>query len=237
MEIQLINVTGVVLGVVSPAALLYVFSNAIRRSSWNDEKKSSYWRNLVVGVLAWTSVVFLATLAGVFEYQSGDMLPKFLIGLVVPVSVAMIWFFTESFKDLFQSMPLHTLIGAQFFRLFGAIFLVVGMSGIGPMEFISSGYGDILTGLLALAASGLLYRKHRYGVATSWLFTVVGLLDLANVSRILLVNYPIWNDASPSTAMAGGFPMMLIVGITAPIALMLHLYAIKALLNVSKTIS
>lgn len=234
MEIQIINITGVLLGIISPVAFLYVLSGAIRNVTWDTARRKIYWRNLVVGILGWTVTIFLLTLAGTFEYEETDILPKFLVGLLLPVTIIMILFFRSSFAELLTVMPLHSLIGVQFFRLFGAVFLLVAMSGLGPMEFISSGYGDILTGLIALIASVLLFKHHRLGIPVAWVFTIVGMLDLVNVSWILLMNYPTWSNVEPSTAIAGAFPMMLIIGITAPVALLLHIYALSGLLHVRK---
>jgi hypothetical protein len=237
METQIINITGVMLGIISPVVFLYVLSYAVRKASWSEEKRKTYWRNLVMGVVGWTAVVFLLTFVGAFEYAEADILPRFLVGLLLPVTIMLVLFFRKSFGELLKSMPLHSLIGAQFFRLFGAVFLLVAMSGMGPYAFVSSGYGDILTGLIALIASALLFNQHRLGIPAAWLFTIVGMLDLVNVSRILLMNYPKWSNADPSTAIAGAFPLMLIIGITAPVALLLHIYTLKGLLHVSKVLS
>ena len=130
--------------------------------------------------------------------------------------------------------PLFLLTGGQFFRIFGTVFFLVAITGIGPKAFMSSGYGDLLTGILAITAGYMLDKKHQGAIKAVWVFSIVGMLDLVNVSYILLANYPIWSRALPSTASAGEFPLILIVGITAPIALMLHVYAIRLLLKSSR---
>jgi hypothetical protein len=63
------------------------------------------------------------------------------------------------------------------------------------------------------------------------------MFDLLNVSRILLTYYPSWFDGTPSTAGAGEFPLILVVAVVAPIALLLHIYSIRGLILAEKRIS
>ncbi len=51
--------------------------------------------------------------------------------------------------------------------------------------------------------------------------------DLLNVLRLLFVCYPIWNTATPSSAPAGDFALVMLPAMAAPGALMLHAYAIR----------
>ncbi len=234
METQIIQAAGILLGIISPVALLYVLAQGVRAVTWNQQQKRAFWRQALFGIIGWTALLFALTFAGVFEYREGDIIPRFLLGLVLPVGILLIIYFRSSFQEVLNAIPLHVTVGAQFFRVFGAVFLLIARSGMGPQDFVSSGYGDVATGILAITASILLYQRNQYGANAAWLFTGIGLLDLLNVSRILLANYPIWSDANPSTALAGSFPMMLVLGITAPVALALHLYAVRALVRQPK---
>ncbi len=236
METQIIQATGILLGIISPVALLYVLAQGVQAVTWNQQQKRVFWRQALFSVIGWTALLFALTFAGVFEYREGDIIPRFLVGLVLPVGILLIIYFRSSFQEVLNVIPLHVIVGAQFFRIFGAVFLLMAKSGMGPQDFVSAGYGDIATGILAIAASILMYQRNQYGMNAAWLFTGAGMLDLLNVSRILLTNYPIWSDANPSTALAGSFPMMLVLGITAPIAIALHIYAVSALVRQPKIV-
>lgn len=234
MEIQIIQVVGVMLGVISPAAFIYALASGIKKVEWEESRKKSYWDLLLIGIIGWTLLVFMLTIGGYFEYVEGDILPRFLAGLGIPVTIMVLLQFRTSFNEIIDRIPLHILIGTQFFRLFGAVFFLVATSGLGPGDFMSSGYGDIITGLLAISTAIILYKRLSCSKLMVWIFSIVGLLDLLNVSRILLMYYPSWTATNPTTEAAGSFPLMLIVGITAPVALLLHIYTLRALFRISK---
>ena len=231
MEQNIIIGITCLLGVVSPAAFLYAFHKGLNRISWNASKKQQYWNRLLMGVMLWTILLFLTTIAGAYEYRIGDYLPRFLVGLFVPVLLMIIAQFRSSISDWIESIDIGTLIGVQFFRLFGAVFFLIAITGAGPKDFMSSGYGDVLTGALAIAVNLMYYSNNRYSKMGAWLFTLIGMLDLLCVSYILLKYYPTWSSAIPSTASAGSFPMMIVIGITAPIALLLHVFVIRKLIK------
>jgi hypothetical protein len=158
-------------------------------------------------------------------------MPRFLIGLLIPVTIGLLALFSSDFGEILDQIPLRVLVGSQFFRIFGCVFFLVASTGIGPKEFVASGYGDMITGFLACITAWMLYKNINGATSAVWAFSIVGLLDLFNVSRILLTNYPTWSNANPSTACAGSFPLMLVVGLAAPVALLLHVYTIRALVK------
>jgi len=117
------------------------------------------------------------------------------------------------------------------------IFTFAALSGMGRPEFEYAGYGDIVVGLLALTAGTLFYRKKPGASFFAWLFNIAGMLDLANVSRILLAYYPSWYSGEATSAVAAQFPLVLILAIAAPLALLLHVYSMRRLLNESANVS
>lgn len=225
-----IIIVSCLLGVVSPGVLGYAFLHGIKKSGLNEQARSRIIRRIVLGSIIWVGIVLLLSLNKVFLYHEGDLLPRFLIALLVPVLAIFGAMTKASFRQILDQIPIHLITGLQFFRVFGAVFFFVALTGLGPMSFISSGYGDILTGLLAILAGWMLYHQVNGAKIAAWTFNMVGLFDLLNVSVILLINYPIWSDANPSTIAAGAFPLVLIVGITAPVALVMHVFAIRSLL-------
>jgi hypothetical protein len=67
-------------------------------------------------------------------------------------------------------------------RHLGLVFLVPTVVGPAlPASFaVPAAYGDLLAGLLALAAMGALRTRSSIAIPLTWLFNVVGLLDLIN---------------------------------------------------------
>ena len=83
-----------------------------------------------------------------------------------------------------DSLPLHTalqpLLVLHALRHMGMVFLVPTVVGPAlPASFAGpAAYGDLLAGLLALAAIVALRARARIAQPLTWLFNVVGLLDL-----------------------------------------------------------
>jgi hypothetical protein len=219
------------LSVLAPLLFIYLFFKGIKKSSLSEESKSRLKKFIVSIVILWTAVIWIMSLSSnLFGYHEGDGIPRFTIALFIPVLIGLFALVSKSFRTILDFTPLSLMVGAQTFRLMGIVFLFVAAEGLGPKEFVSSGYGDLATGVLALIAGLMLYKKVGGAKFVAWVFTLVGLFDLLNVSRILLTYYPSWFDGVPSTVGAGEFPLILVVAIVAPIALLLHIYAVRSLL-------
>ena len=175
------------------------------------------------------------TLNHVFAYSIEDRFPKFLIGLLIPVAITLTLMGNRNFRIVLDNIPNKYLAGGQLWRILGAIFFLVATSGIGPKEFIGSGIGDVTTGLIAVVAVWSIAKGTNWSKTAMWSLLAIGIIDLLIVLFILLTKYPIWSDVVPSTAIAGSFPMMLIIGIAAPIALMLHLFMLRNLILKNKS--
>ena len=82
------------------------------------------------------------------------------------------------------SVPLHAalppLLVLHALRHMGMVFLVPTVVGAAlPASFaVPAAYGDLVAGLLALAAIVALRTRARVALPLTWLFNVVGLLDL-----------------------------------------------------------
>jgi hypothetical protein len=82
------------------------------------------------------------------------------------------------------SRPLHAalppLLVLHALRHLGRVFLVPTVVGPAvPAAFaVPAAYGDLLAGLLALAATVALRARARIALPLTWIFNVVGLLDL-----------------------------------------------------------
>ncbi len=227
----LMTTMAITLGVAVPLLMAYALMKGIGAAPLSASSKTRSRNRLLLTTALWTIAVWALALANVFDYRPGDVIPRFAIALVVPVILGLLLFRSKSFTTILDHAPLSLMVGMQTFRLLGVLFLFVASAGLGPADLKSAGYGDLATGTLALVAGLMLYNGVRGAKEAAWLFTAAGLFDLLNVSRILLGNYPIWSDADPSSAVAAEFPLVLILGLVAPIALLFHIYAIRGLLR------
>jgi len=92
------------------------------------------------------------------------------------------WYVTPRLAALPLGIALPPLLVLHAFRHLGLVFLVPTVVGPAlPASFaVPAAYGDLLAGLLALAAIAALRARSSIAIALCWLFNVVGLLDLVN---------------------------------------------------------
>jgi hypothetical protein len=92
------------------------------------------------------------------------------------------WYVSPRLATLPLGIALPPLLVLHALRHIGLVFLVPTVVGPAlPASFaVPAAYGDLLAGLLALAAMGALRAKSSIAIPLTWLFNVVGLLDLIN---------------------------------------------------------
>ena len=104
---------------------------------------------------------------------------QFALSLTV-FGILTAWFVVPWLDTLPDHKVLAVLIAPHTFRHIGLTFLVASVTApTMPREFaIAAGYGDLAAGLLAIAALLALLRRWRGAIFATWLFNVVGSLDL-----------------------------------------------------------
>lgn len=219
------------LGALFPIFMIVTFVIGIRQSDLSEGKKQRLSNILILSVSLWTILMWSLAAIGVFEYQEGDIAPRFLISLIVPVAIGLFLFKSSTYKTILEYTPQYMVVGIQTLRILGISFLIMAMDGSGPQALASAGYGDLVTGVLALLGGVMLLLGSNNAKWVVWAFNFAGLFDLLNVSRILLTYYPSWYNLEPSTAVAAQFPTVLVLCIAAPIALLFHIYSIRFLLK------
>jgi len=104
-----------------------------------------------------------------------------LLSFVLYVLIAR-WYVAPRLAALPLDRALQPLLLLHAFRHLGMVFLVPTVVGPAvPASFsVPAAYGDLLAGLLALAALVALRGGSPAALGAVWLFNVVGLLDLVN---------------------------------------------------------
>jgi hypothetical protein len=92
------------------------------------------------------------------------------------------WYVRPRLAPLPLPAALQPLLVLHAFRHLGMVFLVPTVVGPAlPASFaVPAAYGDLLAGLLALAAIGALRARSRIALPLTWVFNVIGLLDLVH---------------------------------------------------------
>jgi hypothetical protein len=223
----ILTVLGGILGVAVPVLFAFTMNRGVARSPLSDIQKCIYRRTINIVTVFWTAAVWIASLTGIMNYHAGDSWPRIALPLFIPVIIALALLLHPAVKTVVNNIPAATLVGVQTFRLAGFVFLIIPGLGHLPQAFVTGGYGDIATGLLAIGAGMMLAKKSPGATLLFVLFSVVGLCDLLNVAGLFFYFYPSWSTAVPSSAALTDFSLVMVPALAAPIALILHLYAIR----------
>ena len=108
-------------------------------------------------------------------------LSQFVLSLIV-VGLLARWYAAPWLAEKSLEVALMILIAPHAFRHIGLAFIVPALNQPGmPSEFAASAaYGDLLSGILALVTLVALRRHWAMAIPLAWVFSIVGLADLAN---------------------------------------------------------
>ena len=187
---------------------------------------------VLAGLSAWFVYVGLIGYLGVVKNTA--MRPPGIVFLLVPVVGFLIFFIakTSVAARVALAFPLWIILGAQSFRVGVELFLhqlwIVGL--VPKMLTFDGANADIYIGASAPLIAWLSTRG-RLGMRLALAWNVLGLLSLANVViRAVLTAPGPFNliHAEVSNRMIGSFPFLFIPGFFVPLAVVLHVMAIRA---------
>ena len=109
---------------------------------------------------------------------------QFVLSLIVAGLLAK-WYAVPWLAEKSLEVALMALIVPHTFRHLGLAFLVPALNQPGmPLEFATpAAYGDLLSGILALVALIALRGRWTVAIPLVWVFSVIGIVDLANALR------------------------------------------------------
>lgn len=109
---------------------------------------------------------------------------QFVLSLLVTGLLAR-WYAVPWLTEKPLEVALTVLLIPHAFRHIGMAFLVPALNRPGmPADFATAAaYGDLLSGVLALLALIALRAKWRTAITLVWIFSIVGVVDLANALR------------------------------------------------------
>jgi hypothetical protein len=181
---------------------------------------------LSVGAGLWTGLA--AALAGANLFVGSNPVGPPTIGamIVLPlVGAAVAASISPSARAALLGMPMPFLIGLNVWRVAGGFFLLLAAEGrlAGPFP-TSAGWGDIITGALALPVAWLALRGQ--GRALVWTWNAFGMLDLVAALAFGIISA----NGSPLQIIHAGqgseavqmLPWSLIPTVLVPIYLIVH---------------
>jgi hypothetical protein len=196
---------------------------------------------LLAALCAWFIYVGVLGYFGVIANTA--TFPPGITLIFVPVMVFLVLFIVRVVSSTGARValvfPLWVLIGTQVFRVGVELFIhQLWIDGLVPKMLTFAGANvDIYIGASALVVAWLSMRG-RWGQRLALLWNILGLLSLANVviravltapGRLNLIHAEVPNR------MIGTFPFMFIPGFFVPLAVVLHVLAIRSIASHPRT--
>jgi hypothetical protein len=181
--------------------------------------------------LAWLGLVFVLGAGGAFVAAPGAPPLALLTGLVVPLSLFLLGYWSiPPVREFILTADLRLIAGIQAWRWAGFGFLTLYSYRILPGIFAwPAGLGDMAVGLTAPLMLASLLRRPNFAASKSFVaWNLSGILDLVvavsigAVVPLLVPNFYGARTAAPMTQM----PLVLIPTFLVPMFLMLHLTAL-----------
>jgi hypothetical protein len=190
---------------------------------------------VLAGLATWLTYAGLLGYFGVV--RNATMRPPGMTFLLVPILLFLLLFLVFVFRStgarVALAFPLWIILGAESFRIGVELFLHrLWIDGLVPKMLTFEGANvDIYIGASA-ALIAWLSTKGRLGMRLALVWNVLGLLALANVVIRAVLTAPgpfnLIHTEVPNR-MFGTFPFLFIPAFFVPLAVVLHLLAIRAL--------
>jgi hypothetical protein len=188
---------------------------------------------LTLGLFAWLAVAFGLGLGGAY-HVAPNSIPTIEFGISLPILLGVGLYLTvPAVRDLVMRLPHGWLIGLQFYRAGGAIFIVLWSLGLLPGVFgLPAGIGDILIGVTAPIVAFVYLRSGRKARVTVLAWNLLGLLDLiiALTGGFLTTpsRFQLFALDAPNLLVTQ-FPLVIIPTFIVPLSILLHLASLAKL--------
>ena len=189
------------------------------------------------GLVAWCVLTFVLAKTGFFETDpTTTMPPRIGFAIVVPVILGSALLALASVRRVVERIPLQWLVGVQFYRVAGALFLIAWLQDDVPAEFaLPAGIGDVLVGI---AAPFVALAVARNGIDRAWTRVVawcaLGIADLVVAVTCGFLTAPSAFQQlaldNPNAAITS-YPLVLIPVFAVPASIVLHVFVLARVLR------
>jgi hypothetical protein len=194
-----------------------------RPRRWEESSRVATLRTATVLLPLWFVVSLALSLAEFFR-GGADSIPTIEFGIFVPIVIGVVWLWrSATARRLLDAIPQSWLIGIQFYRVLGVIFLLLNAQGRLPSLFaLPAGAGDVAVGLLAPVVA-LAYARGVAGrdvLVRGW--NVLGLLDLAVAITTGFLTSPSAFSFDAPNELISAFPLVMVPVFAVPLAVIFH---------------
>jgi len=211
---------------------------ALFRAAWPKADQSKALWSVSALLVGWFVVAAVTSIAGFYRPSSGS--PTIQYGLLIPIAVGVLAFLTwPLLRRIVASIPSSWLVGVQFYRVLGVIFVVLYAGRHLPGIFaLPAGLGDFLVGILAPFVAVSLARSPEKSAVRVRLWNLLGIADL-----VIAVTLGFLTSPSPlqmaafdrPSALIAMFPLSLIPVFAVPLSILLHFASLQKLREEQRT--
>ena len=213
-------------------AILYGLNRALADADWPTPDRTRTLFVSAVILIGWLAAAIVLGAMGIYHVNASEV-PTIQYGILLPILIGalMIWR-SETAKRVLHAVPQQWLVGVQFFRSLGAIFLILSATGKLPSLFAwPAGVGDTVVGLSAPVV-GLAYARAPHkaaGLVAAW--NVLGILDLIDALVLGFLTAPSRYalEVQPTSDLMTVLPLVLIAVYLVPLFFVLHLASLAKL--------
>lgn len=195
---------------------------------------------LGIVLFAWFAVALFFACQRVFSAAANTEVPLIGFAIGIPIIVGAVLMATlPSVREIIAAIPQSWLVTLQFYRVLGAVFIILYMAGQLPGVFaLPAGYGDVLVGLTALFV-GAAEARHLAGrTKLVVLWNLLGLADLTIAVTTGFLSTPtrfqIFALDAPNI-LIGSFPLVLIPVYAVPLSVLLHIASLSKVAKAHRT--
>jgi len=205
----------------------------LERTELTPGQRRTTWLAVMVPFTLWFALAWSAAVNGVFR-TGASPLPVLPLAIFLPVIVGTpLLLLSKRLGQVLDAMPASWLVALQLYRVFGAVWLVGGVSGTLPGVFgVPAGIGDVLTGLFAVPAAIALATGTAAGRRVAIIWNIFGLADFAVAITFGLITSPgplqLIVPNVPSIG-AGAYPNVLTPAFVVPSSILLHALSLRQL--------
>jgi len=214
------------------ATLVLGLRQAQRRAAWPEGDRAKALWSVSALLIGWFVVAVATSIAGFYRPSSGP--PTIQYGLLTPIVVGALLFLTwPLLRRIVASVPSTWLVGVQFYRVLGVIFVVLYAGRHLPGVFaLPAGVGDTLVGILAPFVAMSFARSPDKSARRVRLWNLLGIADLVIAVTLGFLTSPsplqMFAFDRPSGLIAM-FPLSLIPVYAVPLSILLHLASLQKL--------
>jgi hypothetical protein len=218
--------------------LLAGLYRVLGRTAWPQKERAKAFWSLSGLLVGWFIFGLLTSLAGWYGGPNHG-LPTIQYGFLIPIVVGVLLFWRwPLFRRTLAIVPNEWLVGIQFYRTLGLIFLILYAVGRLPGLFaLPAGIGDVLVGLLAPFVSAAYSRSPDGAARRVRRWNQLGIADLAIAVTMGFLTAPSPLQLAafdrPSTLIAI-FPLSMIPVYMVPLSILLHFASLHRLRQVER---